>query len=566
MERGKMKIIDTPKEVCRCRGQLSFIKDAPYQAKAKFVPQDQIWQCRICSRYYLKSWRSANIDYYTEEADYDAFFDEITADHHLCILCNGTREQGFPVFSGQPVCKKCYFSLEWSERHKSGLEKTPEPTGSELTEFLDGEYAFESKLSIRSAELLRPFAERGFSLAEIHLGELLETGPEGLRDRPAAVEYYQKAVNKCVPRAFYLLGRTFQTDDNSSDKLKNAYKFFNLGAYFGDTACPTAREKTAARLSLADIIKAQQESAQTLHNCWPGRDCRQKILTNLRNTSGQMEGELRYAEMLEGTGFQQFLLDYHESENILRKLAEDDFLPGQYELAKRLREGRTISSDFELADNLLKKAISRNYLQAIEYAWNEKASGKPVNIEFDWLSARFNGLIDYGNTAAMFIWGLINRQARGIAENPEEAWKWLNIAQFSGIRLAAPNPLEYLETRITADKCHRLFKDILRWLELHHARLAKWSQLQSLFRSRLTENRPEKWYELGILFKTGAEGFLRAPVLACGCFKLAAINGNAQAIKEIESLKRLVPEWLIDKSQHAALLMEKTGRLPSSED
>lgn len=166
----------------------------------------------------------------------------------------------------------------------------------------------------------------------------------------------------------------------------------------------------------------------------------------------------------------------------------------------------------------------------------------------------------------MFIWGLINRQARGIAENPEEAWKWLNIAQFSGIRLAAPNPLEYLETRITAEKCHRLFKDILRWLELHHARLVKWSQLQSLFRSRLTENRPEKWYELGILFKSGAEGFLRAPMLACGCFKLAAINGNAQAIKEIESLKRLVPEWLIDKSQHAALLMEKTGRLPSSED
>jgi TPR repeat protein len=279
-----------------------------------------------------------------------------------------------------------------------------------------------------------------------------------------------------------------------------------------------------------------------------------------------MEGELRYAEMLEGTGFQQFLLDYYESENILRKLAEDDFLPAQYELAKRLREGRTISSDFDLADNLLKKAISRNYLQAIEYAWNEKAAGKPINIEFDWLSARFNGLIDYGNTAAMFIWGLINRQARGIAENPEEAWKWLNIAQFSGIRLAAPNPLEYLETRITAEKCHRLFKDILRWLEIHHARLAKWSQLTSLLRSKLTENRPEKWYELGMLFKSGAEGFLRAPVLACGCFKLAASSGNPQAAKEIENLKKLVPEWLLEKSQHAALLMEKTGRLPASED
>jgi len=561
-----MKIIDTPKEVCRCRGQLSFIKDAPYQAKAKFAPQDQIWQCRVCGRYYLKTWRSANIDYYTEEADYDAFFDEITTDHHLCILCSGTREKAFPVFSGQPVCKKCYFLQEWSDRFKSGREKTSQPTDAEMTEFLDGEYAFEAKLSIRSAEILRPFAERGFSLAEIHLGELLETGPEGLRDRQAAATYYQKAVDKCVPRAFYLLGRIFQSDETSSDSLKNAYKFFNLGAYFGDTDCPPAREKTAAKLPLADIISAQQESAQTLHNCWPARDCRQKILTNLRNTSGQMEGELRYAEMLEGTGFQQFLLDYHESENILRKLAEDDFSPAQYELAKRLREGKTVPSDLEFADNLLKKAISRNHLQAIEYAWNEKAAGRPTDIELDWLTTRFMGLIDSGNTAAIFIWGSINHQARGIAENPEEAWKWLNIAQFSGVRLSAPNPLACLEAKMTAEKCYQLFKETVRWLETHHSRLAKWSQLQILFRSRLTEKRPEKWYELGMLFKSGAEGFLRAPVLACGCFKLAAQNGNSEAAKEIESLKRLVPEWLIEKSQHAAMLMEKTGYLPSSDD
>ncbi len=561
-----MKIIDTPKEVCRCRGKLSFIKDAPYQAKAKFVPQDQLWQCRICSRYYLKTWRSANIDYYTEEADYDAFFDEITSDHHLCILCNGTREKDFPVCNGQPVCKKCYFLQEWSERFKSGLEKEPAPSDAEITEFLDGEYAFEAKLSIRSAEILRPFAERGFSLAEMHLGELLENGPEGFRDRQTAVTYYQKAVSKCVPHAFYLLGRFFQTDETSADSLINAYKYYNLGAYFGDTVCPPAREKTAAKLPLADIIKAQQESAQKLHNCWPGRDYRQKILANLRSVSGQMEGELRYAEMLEGTGFQQFLLDYHESENILRKLAEDDFLPAQYELAKRLREGRTLLSDLELADNLLKQAISRKYLHAIEYAWNEKAAGKPVNIESDWLSSGFMSLIDSGSTAAMFIWGLINCQARGIAENPEEAWKWLNIAQFSGIRLPAPNPLDYLETKMTAEKCYQLFKDTLRWLEIHHSRLAKWSQLQGILHAKLTENRPEKWLELGLLFKTGAEGFLRSPVLACGCFKLAECNGSPGAAKELEQMKRLMPEWLLEKSQHAAMLMEKTGRLPSSED
>ena len=561
-----MKIIDTPKEVCRCRGQLTFIKDAPYQAKAKFVPQDQIWQCRICGHHYLKTWRSANIDYYTEEADYDAFFDEITNDHHLCILCNGTREKGFPVCSGQPVCKKCYFLQEWSDRFKSGLERIPAPSDAEMTEFLDGEYAFETKLSIRSAEILRPFAERGFSLAEVHLGELLETGPEGLRDRQAAVEYYQKAVNKGVPHAFYLLGRILLADETSVDNLKNAYKHFNLGAYFCDTDCLAAREKTAAKLSLKDIVKAQQESALILHNCWPARDCRQKILANLRKVSGQMEGELRYAEMLEGTGFQQFLLDYHESENILRKLAEDDFLPAQYELAKRLREGRTILSDFELADNLLKKAISRNYLQAIEYAWNERAAGKVISIEFDWLSAKFLSLIDAGNTAAMLIWGLINRQARGIAENPEEAWKWLNIAQFSGIRLPAPNPLEYLETKMTAEKCHQLFKETLRWLETHRSRPLKWSQLQSIFREKLADKRPEKWLELGKLFKNGAEGFLRAPMLACGCCKMAALNGNSEALKEIENLKRLVPAWLVEKSQNAAMLMEKTGRLPSSED
>lgn len=561
-----MKIIDTPKEVCRCRGQLSFIKDAPYQAKAKFVPQDQIWQCRICSRYYLKTWRSANIDYYTEEADYDAFFDEITTDHHLCILCNGTREKGFPVFNGQPVCKKCYFSLEWADRFKSGLEKQPTPTDTEMTEFLEGEYAFEEKLSIRSAEILRPFAERGFSLAEIQLGELLETGPEGLRDRQAAVELYQKAVNKGVPRAFYLLGRIFQNDTASADSLKNAYKYFNLGAYFGDADCPAAREKITVKLPLDEIVKAQQESAQTLHSYWPAKDCRQKILANLRNVSGEMEGELRYAEMLEGTGFQQFLLDYHESENILRKLAEEDFLPAQYELAKRLREGKTVSADFELADNLLKKAISRNYLQAIEYAWNERAAGKSISIEFEWLSDRFMSLIDSGNTAAMFIWGLINRQARGIAENPEDAWKWLNIAQFSGIRLPTPNPLEYLEKKMTAEKCHQLFRETLRWLEAHRSRPLKWSQLQSIFREKLADKNPEKWFGLGKLFKTGAEGFLRAPMLACGCFKLAALNGNSEALKEIESLKQLVPSWLIEKSQKIAALMEKTGRLPSSED
>ncbi len=561
-----MKIIDIPKEVCRCRGQLNFIKDAPYQAKAKFVPQDQIWQCRICGRYYLKTWRSANIDYYTEEADYDAFFDEITTDHHLCIICNGTREKNFPVCNGQPVCKKCYFLQEWSDRFKSGLEKTSQPADTEITGFIDGEYAFEAKLSLRAAEILRPFAERGFSLAEVHFGELLETGPEVLRDRRAAVEYYQKAINKCVPRAFYLLGRIFRADETSSESLRNAYKYFNLGAFFGDTDCPTAREKTGARLTHAEIIMAQQESAQTLHNCWPDRDCRQRMLTNLKKTLGEMEGELRYAEMLEGNGFQQFLLDYSESEKILKKLAEDDFLPAQYELAKKLREGRTVASDFELADTLLKKVISRNYLQAAEYAWNEKAAGRPGNLDFEWLSTRFMGIIDSGNTAAMFIWGLINRQGRGIAENPEEAWKWLNIAQFYGIRLPAPNPLEYLETKITADKCYQLFKDILRWLEIHHARLAKWSQLQGLLRERLTTERPGKWYELGMLFKTGTEGFLRAPALACGFFKLAARDGNLEAVREIESLKRLVPEWLIDKSQHAATLMEKTGRLPSSED
>ncbi|MBU1109032.1 MAG: SEL1-like repeat protein [Candidatus Riflebacteria bacterium] len=556
-----MVVIDTPDEICVCGGKLTYIRDAPNRVSAKFAPQDEIWLCKVCAKYFIKTWHAEHIDYYTENADYDAHFQEVKSDHRYCVFCNASRRSENPVFLKQPVCKKCFILKEWEEHFKRGEVAKTSPSDSELSDFLDGETALEAKAFKEAFAKFKPFAEVGFSLAELHLGEIYESGPHELQNFKVALEWYKKAAEKRLPKAFFRIGKLLSDNRNSEINLIEAYKWLNLGVYFGDFSSFSAREAIAKKLSHEEILRAQDESSLALKKSWKGKDCRRQILENLKSTVGEHEGSLKYASILDGSAFQMFLLDYRESERLYLGLVEEGYLPAMSGLGEKLAHGKGVPKNLDEAAQLLTKSISRKYYPAVEFAWNEIASGSELKIDLDWLKTFFLAEIEAGNSRAMYCWGVINKNGTGIPKNLEEAYKWLNLAQYLGEKLPRSNPMDSLEIMPFEQLANAQYA-AQEWLESHQGKIPSIRKFNKYFRERVMTNSPRKWFKFGQFFQYGREGFLRNLLLAYGCFELALTEGDAEAKPRVDFLVKIIPPRLIEKASEMALSLEKTGCMP----
>ena len=557
-----MEITDTREELCVCGGRLKKLGDSPIRVSAPYAPQDEIWTCQVCAKFFMKTWRAGNIDYYTEKADYVAVFDELKPSLKFCLSCKGSRETNNPIYLRQPVCTKCFILKEWEDRHSRREVEKKFPSDTELSNFLAGARALENRSYAEALEKLKPFAEMGSALAEYNLGEILEKDFEDRQNVPAALECYIKAARKLFPQAFYKVGKLFSENHKIGINLSEAYKWFNLGAYLGDFPSIAARDNMAAKLSHEEILKAQEESLLELRKLWNAADLRKRIADTLKKEYGELEGNFRYAAVLEGKAFQTFILDYREAEKLYRNLAKDRFTPAMCRLGEKLAQGSGIPKNLDEAAQWLSTAISRDYLPAIDFAWSEVCSGSAIKLEREWLKERFLEQIDNGNAQAMYSWGMINFKGRGVSENFEDAHKWLNLAQYFAVKLPRPSPLETIEREISFDQLERTLKATQQWLEEHQGKIRSLAKDLRNLRDRVMTSGAGKWFVLGESFHYGGEGYLRHVILAYGCFDLALKAGEVSATSRLEYLKRILTSAKIEYAVNVTGEFAKTGKVP----
>lgn len=558
-----MAIIDTPEEICLCGGKLNFVRDSPNHVCGQYAPQDEIWTCPLCGKFFLKTWHPDNIDYYTENADYDAHFVELKSDHRLCVICNGFRTTENPVFHKQPVCNACFLAREWEELFRKGKVKKNAPSDEELSDFLAGARALENNYFVEAGEKIQPFAETGHSLAETYFGAICENGPASIKNNKIALEWYKKAARQQLPHAFYRVGKLYCSCSEVGIDNPEAYKWFNLGAYFGDFACVAAREAVSKNLSHNEILKAQEESCQELKKSWHGSDCRLRVFENLKNTKGELEGTLRFSEILEGKNFKIFLQDFNAAEKLLRNLAQDGFPPAMLRLGEKLTLGLGSEKNVEEASKLLTQAISRGNFPAMEFCWNEITRNSELKIDSNWLKTTFLTAIDAGNPQAIHFWGQIHQLGTGVPVMHEEAHKWFNLAQYIGVKLPFPSPLDTLERSLTPEQLVKAVNSAQEWIEGHLAKNQNLRRFSKSFRERVMTDSIQKWQKLGELFRSGSEGYLRNIVIAYGCFELACRKGDSSARLRLESIGRNLPPELVEMAPRMALQMEMTGNLPA---
>lgn len=557
-----MTFFETSEEICRCGGKVAYLRNSPNHVSGHIAPQDEIWSCQVCGKCYLKSWSADNIDFFTEKGDIDGHLEEFRADHRYCTFCNAYRQSEDLLYRKQPACRKCFLLQEWESRYKRGEVKTAHPSELETSDFLAGLRAMEYGSYQEACDRLRPFAEGGSALAEYNLGQILEKGPPALRNPVLAKEWYLKAARQMVAEAYLRVGKICAEDRQIGVDLVEAYKWFNLGAYCGDAACVAAREAIAGELSHDEVFKAQEESVLDLKKPWNASDFRKRICENLKKARGELEGMMKYAEILEGRTVEAFLVDYKESEKIYRSLAEDRFPPAMGRLGEKMTRGEWIARNLEEGAQWLSKSISRQYFPAVEFAWNEICAGTELKIDVPWLKSCFLAEIEAGNHEAIYAWGVINQSGKGVAEDFEEAHKWLNIARYLGKKFPVQNPMEALERRLSFQQLEKAENSAQEWLEKHQGKLPIISRLRKLFRERVMAQGKEKWLRLGELFRSGSEGFLRHAVLAYGCIELALRSGDTQARAHLETLAAIVPAEQYEKAFRYALEIEKTGNMP----
>ncbi len=557
-----MEVTDAREQICICGGKLRKECDSPIKIGAPYAPQDEIWFCPLCGKYFMKYWKAGDIDYYTEKADYFAVLEELKPTLRFCVSCKGNRTPENPLFSGRPVCQQCFIMKEWEDRHNRREVDRKFPSDTELHNFMAGERAMENRSYIEALEKLKPFADMGFSLAEYRLGEIYEKGPVDQQDALASLEWYKKAARKKFALAFSRIGRLYSDNHCVGINLIEAYKWFNLGAYFGDFNSIPLRDNLTARLSHADVLRAQEETINDLKKIWGSGDSRRKISDKLKRVYGELDGTYRYAEILDGRVFQAFVLDYRESERLYRSLAEDRYPSAMSRLGEKLIRGEGVEKNPEEAEKWLTSAISRNWLPAVELVWDEICAGSGLKLDREWARARFFDEIDSGNSKALYAWGMINFKGRGIARNFEEAHKWLNLAQYFGAKLPRPSPLEAIEREISFEQLETILKSTQQWLEEHQNKIRSIAKDIRNLKDRVKTEGSGKWFNIGEFFQYGKEGFLRHVILAYGCFDLALKSGNSAAASRIEYLGRILTSSKTAAAIEVTAAFVKTGQIP----
>lgn len=557
-----MEVTDTSEQLCFCGGKLRMEFVSPVKFSAPYAPKDELWFCPLCGKYFIKIWRADDIDYYTEKADYTAVFEELKPSLRFCYTCKGPRKNYHPVYLGRPVCPNCFLMNEWEDRYKRREVEKKFPSDIEIRDFMAAERALENWSYAEAFESFKPFAEAGMSLAQFRMGEMYESGPIETRDLLQALEWYKKAAQRRFALAFSRIGKLYSESPVIGVNRIEAYKWLNVGAYFGDFASIPLRSALTEKLSLEDIVRAQDESGVMLRKLWGDFDKRKRIFDSLNGAHGELEGTFRYAEILDGRSLKTFLLNYNESEKYYRSLSEDRYTPAMARLGEKLATGTGIVKNPEEATHWLITAISRDWLPAVEFAWNQVSAGCELKIEQEWIKKRFFDEIEDENSHAMHVWAMINFRGNGVPVDLKEAHKWLNLAQYFGAKLPRPNYMEMIEREINFNILFETLCSTQKWLEDHKKISKKVAKNINNLKDRVKTEGEGKWYNLGELFLYGREDYLRHIILAYGCYDLALKAGNQAATTHLEYLARILTSAKTAEAVDLTAAFVKSGQIP----
>jgi TPR repeat protein len=240
------------------------------------------------------------------------------------------------------------------------------------------------------------------------------------------VKWYRKAAEQGDASAQHYLGLMYEKGKGIKKSDVYAFQWFNIAASNGDKTAKAYRDKTARRLSSAQINAAM-------------------------NKLGVMYSK--------GDGVVQ---DYKEAAKLYRKAAEQGVATAQYNLGKMYIDGKGVEKDYKEAAKWFCKAAEKGDEKHIKGCLDFVGRGS-VETQFKlgkmfqqgqgvaqddnkaarWIcGAAEKGLSEArkscrkiassGNAAAQYRLGLLLREGKGILQDTVTAHMWLNIASANG--------------------------------------------------------------------------------------------------------------------------------------
>lgn len=137
-----------------------------------------------------------------------------------------------------------------------------------------------------------------------------------------------------------------------------------------------------------------------------------------------------------------------EAVPLLRELADENYAPAQYRLAKAYERGEGVALDLEAARRWTERAASHGNVRAMHDlgVYYAMGHGAPVDeaTAFRW----FRQAAEYGVADSQYNLGLLYQQGRGVTESVDEALFWFGLAARQGDE-AARERVAALEETVT---------------------------------------------------------------------------------------------------------------------
>ena len=103
----------------------------------------------------------------------------------------------------------------------------------------------------------RPLAEQGDATAQYHLGVTYTHGRGVLQDYAEAMKWYLRAAKQGQNNGRTGIGLLYEFGDGVLQDSVRAYMWYNIASANGDKPAAEWRDKIAAKVTTADISKAQ---------------------------------------------------------------------------------------------------------------------------------------------------------------------------------------------------------------------------------------------------------------------------------------------------------------------
>jgi TPR repeat protein len=138
-------------------------------------------------------------------------------------------------------------------------------------DFDKGLEAYQSGDYANALKEWRPLAEQGDAVMQAILAVMYRDGKGVTQDYAEAAKWYRKAAEQGNAMAQHSLGRMYANGNGVLQDTIVALMWFNIAAANGDLVAADDRDIAAGKLSLSDIVKAQQKAIRCMASGY--KDC-----------------------------------------------------------------------------------------------------------------------------------------------------------------------------------------------------------------------------------------------------------------------------------------------------